>query len=835
MLSSAGRRQARAVARAHALPQPQPQPHAHARPRAQARAQSLTRALAKARRDGPRRWRRSGLSLAEHVGLGAPEYQQQARTSQAIPLAGGALLVLLLAGGVSSDGRGARGAETKASAHADVSELVTLPLEQLDTKSSKLIGTGAFGLVYELEDKQGHSRVALKLLEVAEAHNASVESEIKALQTVELAGGHPGVVSFRGITFVPGDGSVPEEEDLFPPVEGPHLGLVMELLGGGELYEALVREGAFSEQIAAHVTAQICEALMFLHEKAHVAHLDVKPENLLLATGDESRIRWSGPIIKLCDFGSAVLVDAASGTAKLSADRAHGTAAYSAPELLVASEAPTREVSVAADMWSLGVVLYILLGGTHPFDPDNELLNDAELVPSICRGHFDFTAPVWRGISREAKDLVFKLLQYDPHARLSARQVLEHPWIKHRVSHVSPDPIPHSDTRLHSFLATQRKLQDHLFTLILDGTLRRNSLSKSRQELEGGTLGPALEALDSDRKGFIVESDIGKVADDGDDRTTTNKDAGATGLTNTGHGASSADNAEPSRSSTTTTRTASTPPPKGTSTSPQPPQAADAPPSPPPRVEYRRLRGIAGVGQQLEFKAGDVVFSVGESADHLYYIDKGRVEVVVRDTRLAVLGPGDIVGEQGCLERRPRNATVRALEDASLVKLSRSEFEEFVLRSRTKRAQVEDLVRERTAEHVFRVYEELRGCETVRLEPGDTLFNRGDESESLFFILQGELEVLNSHGHVVAVRSRGDTVGELGLLSGDPRNSSVRCQASGSGCVVKKVLEKDLDRLLSDPVTAAELRAAQKSRAIEGSLHAWRTRAASSTRVVRVR
>ncbi|KTF81988.1 hypothetical protein cypCar_00015688 [Cyprinus carpio] len=220
-----------------------------------------------------------------------------------------------------------------------------------------------------------------------------------------------------------------EEEDKFY--------LVFEKLRGGSILTHIHRRQHFSEQEASIVVQDIASALDFLHNKG-MAHRDLKPENILCEHSD--RI---SPV-KICDF------DLGSGI-KLNSDRSPistpelltpcGSAEYMAPEVV---EAFSEEASIydkRCDLWSLGVILYIMLSGYPPFvgrcgtdcgwdwgEPCQAC--QCMLFESIQEGKYEFPEKDWAHISPAAKDLITKLLVRDAKDRLSAAQVLRHPWVK---------------------------------------------------------------------------------------------------------------------------------------------------------------------------------------------------------------------------------------------------------------------------------------------------------------------------------------------------------------------------------------------------------------------
>lgn len=193
--------------------------------------------------------------------------------------------------------------------------------------------------------------------------------------------------------------------------------LVMELCEGGELFNRIVERGCFSEREASRAIRQISTAVQFLHSKG-VVHRDIKPENLLYTTKDDDSD------LKLADFGLAKEVDTEDGRSMLKSSLS-GTPAYCAPERL-----NQDQESKAVDLWSIGCIMYFLLFGVPPFysNKEDEEECDDEIVDSVLEANV--TIPDGKQISILGKDLLLRLLEKEPTKRITADEVLLHPWIK---------------------------------------------------------------------------------------------------------------------------------------------------------------------------------------------------------------------------------------------------------------------------------------------------------------------------------------------------------------------------------------------------------------------
>lgn len=182
-------------------------------------------------------------------------------------------------------------------------------------------------------------------------------------------------------------------------------------------------ENAFTEREAAEIMREICKAIYFLHS-LDIAHRDVKPENLLYTKKNENSI------LKLTDFGFAK---------ETKTNHALQTPCYTpyyvAPEVL-----GPEKYDKSCDLWSLGVIMYILLCGYPPFYSNHGLAISPGMKKRIRAGQYDFPEPEWSHVSKDAKDLIRGLLTTDPEKRFTIKQVMKHNWIA-RYTEVPATPL----------------------------------------------------------------------------------------------------------------------------------------------------------------------------------------------------------------------------------------------------------------------------------------------------------------------------------------------------------------------------------------------------------
>jgi len=268
-----------------------------------------------------------------------------------------------------------------------------------DTKKSAQMGEGSYGHVYKGKDKNTGAMRAIKSINIDKVGDTKkLEAEIEVQQNLD----HPNIVKLY---------------EVFKDKQRYYL--VMEICSGGELFDRIIavseETGAgFSERDAANYMTQILAAMRYLHSKNY-AHRDIKPENFLLENSTPEAA------IKVIDFGLAKKhYHGKDDPMKTKA----GTPYYVAPEVLKGS------YDEKCDIWSIGVVCYILLCGFPPFCGDN----DNQILKAVKKGAFDFPSPEWDAISGKAKQFISNMLVLDPAARFSAEALLEDSWLKDTMS-----------------------------------------------------------------------------------------------------------------------------------------------------------------------------------------------------------------------------------------------------------------------------------------------------------------------------------------------------------------------------------------------------------------
>eukprot|EP01107_Rhizomastix_libera_P002377 TRINITY_DN140_c0_g1_i2.p1 TRINITY_DN140_c0_g1~~TRINITY_DN140_c0_g1_i2.p1 ORF type:complete len:453 (+),score=92.52 TRINITY_DN140_c0_g1_i2:180-1361(+) len=252
----------------------------------------------------------------------------------------------------------------------------------------KELGKGAFSIVLQGKRVSDGKPVAIKCVKkVGQSPDVIklLKREISVMQKLH----HPGIISLLDVHETP-----------------EMITMILELVTGGELYDQIISRGSFTEKDARSIIKQLLEALQYMHSNG-CAHRDLKPENLLCEE--------NGKIVKIADFGLSKDFSMASVMSTCC-----GSPSYVAPEVLSGGVYDT-----ACDIWSIGVITYVLVSGYLPFFADTQ----PELFEKIMEGKFTFAQPLWKDVSNEVKEFITRCLTLDAASRPSASDLLKHPWV----------------------------------------------------------------------------------------------------------------------------------------------------------------------------------------------------------------------------------------------------------------------------------------------------------------------------------------------------------------------------------------------------------------------
>lgn len=253
------------------------------------------------------------------------------------------------------------------------------------------IGSGTFGKVYKVKHLLTGNYRAMKVVKKDTVNYQDDEKVfLKEIEILSLLD-HPNIIKIYEYY-----------------VDDLNYYVMSELATGGELYEQIYKLKNYKESDTATIMEQLFSAINYIHQRG-IVHRDLKPENILLETKNASDIS-----IKLIDFGTSNFFNKGKKlTLKV------GTPYYIAPEVM------KREYNNKCDIWSLGVIMYILLSGYPPFDGTD----DNQIMDKVLKGKYSFAGKEWECVSDESKELIRKLLNYDYKSRISALEAMEDPWI----------------------------------------------------------------------------------------------------------------------------------------------------------------------------------------------------------------------------------------------------------------------------------------------------------------------------------------------------------------------------------------------------------------------
>jgi len=462
-----------------------------------------------------------------------------------------------------------------------------------------------------------------------------------------------------------------------------------------------------------------------------VVHNDLKPENLLLSTKN----RLDGTI-KMIDFGCAVvqdLEDEHGNIRPLKSATSTGTTAYWPPERFQRDAI----ASPAMDMWSVGVILYIMLTGVHPFDVKGES-TDAEIEQHIKadpRPPLDLE--LVGHLSDSAVDLISKLMEKDPKKRLTAYQMLHHPWVRGETA--LKEKIQDSDKKLSRFKDLRYKLEAGMFSVLVsqghsDARLSEAKVTKrdsDAEEISAHILKRAFDVFDAEGKGFVTSDDLGRVASERTGSVVSPKDTREFLATQSG---------------------------------------GSAAPSTLSLSQFNKL--FSGL-RQRHFPRGHYIFHAGEKGDAMYFLSSGKIEVQTRKGQLvSILRSGDFFGEGSLLDERRRFTSAKCVTPVDVLEIKREDFDRYLGASAATKKELRVKWRARSltyAKNLLRLQENLKVRE---FKQGDIVYKEGETGTSMYRVDDddgGLLEV--SHGDkVVHKYVAGDSFGESSLLFQRPRS-----------------------------------------------------------------
>ncbi len=628
-------------------------------------------------------------------------------------------------------------------------------------------GVGAYGQVVKAIDSSGQP-VAVKIISEDAMPFSALATEVSALQKARK---HPNVNELMEVLYCRETGS---------------FYIVTSFCSGGELFDHLIDNGPYSESKAALIVDRVASALRHIHATGY-AHMDVKPENLLFVSGanDQEQDESEGDRVRLIDFGMALSLESFNENGVTTIANNVGTTPYLAPEVLrglhfekepvkttdsknaqkvrdpslgkwaSASQKGRRIVSLesdprACDMFALGLVLYIMLVGCHPFDRTGDAQDDVIARRAVKGGVEDpgdeslprekrrFTFDVHDSIrlSSGAKNLIRGLLNPDPNERFTARDVLKDKWVRNFVQAEHARLETATAVPSAKFEETHRTMAVTLLTAILAQQARIDSESKR-------------VAIETAPEALIAQSVAGRAKDDQDEGDGGKARSISPQLLHNAY-----DMIGTKEWGKMLSRAG----------------GSDA--------DFEDFKSALLGAHAVSFKAGDVMFFCGDQVDGMYIILDGVAQVEYErrgacgsshaepeydldddgeskseeeqvaargDNRGSIVGElwaGDLVGETGVLDGRDqRNATVRCSTPLKCLFWPRDDFVRTV-GERPANALchgIEEQIRTRQNARARDMLLRTAGISFTErgLSRGDTLYKQEDNSEELFLVLDG--------------------------------------------------------------------------------------------------
>ena len=345
----------------------------------------------------------------------------------------------------------------------------------------KVIGKGSYGVVREgnlLTDPS--TKLAIKILEKDSIKNKIyiLEREVMILQKLD----HPNIIKFYE-TYQ----------------DNKYLYIVMEYCGGGELLDRIIQKKHLAESETCDIMLKILSALNYIHKKK-VVHRDIKPENILFSDSSPNSE------LKIIDFGLSNIVKSdfkENLEVSVSLHTRVGTPHYVAPEVIQGN------YTQACDIWSLGVMMYLLLSGNPPFISDTEV----GLFKKIEKGFLTFEGKEWSKVSMHAKDLILRMIKVNPKKRITSEQALKHPWFQKKKINGNqvgteapqdPNSATHVDKNILNMLRNRKftnKLKKEILKVVVNQLNSREIMNLSR----------AFQELDQEHQGIINSKELMEV------------------------------------------------------------------------------------------------------------------------------------------------------------------------------------------------------------------------------------------------------------------------------------------------------------------------------------
>ena len=410
------------------------------------------------------------------------------------------------------------------------------------------------------------------------------------------------------------------------------------------------------------------------------------------------------------------------------------TPAYSPPEFLDDRKGATLEPSF--DMWAIGVILYIMLTGVHPFDLYGDATEE-EIEESIRSGHKPplKRSPLTAHLSRHAKEVIEKLLVRNPKKRMTALELLENPWVRGETAR--RNKIADSDRRLRAFRTFKTKLEAKVFADMVswtdetesgDGVAKRTSLIER-----------AFRVLDPEDRGYVTTGELRKIAEEDESGRQGDDDHHQLSLST-----------------------------------------------------FSDL--LAENMKNRYFPKGHLVYREGEIGNAMYFINSGTVEVYTHDGTRQVRHTGDCFVEGALLHpKKIRSASIRCLTPVHAIEISREYFEKYLASDENVKFNLREKDKGRKRQRAKTILQLQQHMEEKNFRSGEFVFKKGEEGKEMYVVEEGVVD-LSLDGHSVSAVRQGEMTGEHSLIFGKPRNIDAVCVSDS--CKLQTLRARDFYSLL---------------------------------------
>jgi len=611
------------------------------------------------------------------------------------------------------------------------------------------LGEGAFGTVHLGRHRTSGEWVAVKRIPKKFTSSLSFQREMEALLHIRQHGGHPRICGLR------------ENFD-----EGGYFYLVLDLIKGGELFDHLCRQGPYSEADAARLIREVASALAWCHGIGLV-HGDLKPENIMLNSNNPLHATT-----KLVDFGVAQVTredetpsnnDTITSVADDVESTIVNTPAYCPPEVLDKEARKAKGLALynkmdpSMDCWALGIILYIMLTGFHPFDIDGTA-SDEEIEEKILSRKAPplRNSPLTAHLSESAISLIEQMLQWNPEDRLTAAEMLEHPWVTGETARTNL--MAGSDKKLSHFKDYKSRLEAKVFADLVGWSDDLNVNNTS--SLQTTLLERAFHNLDGSKRGYVTRNDLRRLSQHKDKQPVTAVSAGARSVTT--------ENDDDDGSGEQLSLSV-----------------------------FREL--LADSLKSRYFPKGHIVYRENDTHDKFYFLNSGTVEVTTSDGHYSTRTQGDTFGEGALLNTTRQNtSTIRCLTPVHAIEISREYFEKFLNNEaeHTTKIQLSEKDKTRKRIRAQKVLCNHLEKQQVALKQGEYIFHQQDVANKMYVLEDGLADVKVGENKVYTVHP-GEVCGLHAVLFVRPRNTSTIC-VSPEGCIFRSMRKKTFERVLND-------------------------------------